>query len=77
MYPCCIIIALLLLSFWGFRDKIKVLFRRAKQRMRGKQEAETTGLAVSLSLKEELRQTTYFEKKNGEYSDGRTPIIPL
>ena len=66
MYPCCIIIALLLLHLWGARDKLKVLFRRAKR-----------GAAQAPGLKEELRQTTYIEKKDGGYSDGRTRIIHL
>jgi hypothetical protein len=69
VYPCCIIVALLLLHLWGARDKIKVLLRRGKRRARRGEQTP--------SLKEELRQTTYIEKKDGGYSDGRTRVIHL
>ena len=72
MYPCCIIIALLLLHLWGARDKLKVLLRRLRQRARRGEQA-----AQAPSLKEELQRTTYIEKKDGGYSDGRTRVIHL
>jgi len=72
VYPCCILIALLLLHLWGARDKLKILLRRVKQRARRGEQA-----AQAPSLKEELRQATYIEKKDGGDCDGRTRVIHL
>ena len=74
MYPCCVIIILILLGVYGARDKTKVLFKHLKKKLR----REETSREM---LKQDLKETkyySYFERdKEGRYQDGRTKIIDL
>ncbi|MBO7682052.1 MAG: hypothetical protein J6T14_02890 [Clostridia bacterium] len=74
MYPCCAIIILILCGVYGVRDKLKVLFKHLKKKLR---KEETS----SEELKKDLENTKYysfFERdKEGRYQDGRTQVIDL
>ncbi|MBQ6526339.1 MAG: hypothetical protein IJI32_06920 [Clostridia bacterium] len=74
MYPCCVIIILVLLSVYGLRDKAAVYWKHFLRKLHREETSKE-------QLREELKETKYFEflekDKEGRYEDGRTKVIDL
>ncbi|MBO4382840.1 MAG: hypothetical protein J5847_01970 [Clostridia bacterium] len=74
MYPCCVLIILVLLSVYGIRDKAAVYRKHLLRKLHREETSKE-------QLREELEETEYFaflkKDKEGRYEDGRTKVIDL
>ena len=74
LYPCCVIIILVLLTVYGFRDKARVYWKHFLKKIHHE---ETTKEQLREEL-DEAKKFSYFERdKEGRYEDGRTKVIDL
>jgi len=78
MYPCCIPILIILLHYWGAKEKAAAVWRYIKTRW-GRTSAKGDILQKPLrQTLEEIQQEYSVIKKTREgYTDGRTKIIDL
>ena len=74
MYPCCVLIILILFGVYGVRDKAAVFRKHLMKKIRHEETSKE-------QLREDLEETAYYSyfdrDKEGRFEDGRTKIIDL
>ena len=78
MYPCCILIALILLYIWGAQDRANAVKDYIRYKLTGEPASEDFSQKTLREVLDEAKRENAVFKKNKEgYTDGRTKIVHL